>query len=168
MPPAERVHGPASSAYTRLYPVRVFVRPAPLHSGFAMKIRRLPLAAALALAASAFSAQAQVAASAPILAASAAPAAKTGPRLLTPTQSRDSGTTAGDVRPERRVTPQVNIPLGRKPTPLNQPKRPPGSAQAGGAAAGGINDGAARCEAQVDDQERADCHAKLAREGGKR
>ncbi len=128
-----------------------------------MKIFHLPLAAALALAASALPSQAQVAALAPIPAASAAPAAKTGPRLLTPTQSRDSATTAGDVRPERRVTPQVNIPLGKKPNPPTQPTRPPG-----GAAAGGINDGAARCEAQVDDQERAKCHAKLAREGGKR
>lgn len=132
-----------------------------------MKIRHLPLAAALALAAVGFAAQAQVAASAPILAASAAPAAKTGPRLLTPTQSRDSGTTAGDVRPERRVTPQVNIPLGKKPTPPTQPKRPPGNAQSGGAGAGGINDGAARCEAQVGEQERAQCHARLARDGGK-
>lgn len=137
-----------------------------------MKIRHLPLAAALALAATAFAvqAQAQVAAPAPILAASAAPAttAKTGPRLLTPGQSRDSATTAGDVRPERRVTPQVSIPLGKKPTATTQPKRPPSSAQRNGAAAGGINDGAARCEAQVDEQERAKCHDKLAREGGKR
>ena len=128
-----------------------------------MKIRHLPLAAAMALAASSFAAQAQVATPAPILAASAAPAAKTGPRLLTPTQSRDSATTAGDVRPERAVTPQVSIPLGKKPTPSALPKRPPGSA-----AAGGINDGAARCEAQVDEQERAKCHDKLARERGKR
>ena len=128
-----------------------------------MKIRHLPLAAAMALAASSFAAQAQVATPAPILAASAAPAAKTGPRLLTPTQSRDSATTAGDVRPERRVTPQVSIPLGKKPAPTTPPKRPPGSA-----AAGGINDGAARCEAQVDEQERAKCHDKLARESGKR
>lgn len=135
-----------------------------------MKIRHLPLAAAMVLAASAFAVRAQVDVPAPILAASAAPAAaaKTGPRLLTPNQSRDSATTAGDVRPERRVTPQVNIPLGKKPTPTTQPKRPPGSAQPGGAAAGGINDGAARCEAQVDEQERAKCHDKLAREGGKR
>lgn len=135
-----------------------------------MKIRYLPLAAALSLAATAFAVQAQVAAPAPILAASAAPAtsAKTGPRLLTPTQSRDSATTAGDVRPERRVTPQVSIPLGKKPTPTTASTRPPGSAQPGGAAAGGINDGAARCEAQVDEQERAKCLDKLAREGGKR
>ena len=133
-----------------------------------MKIRHLPLAAAMALAASSFAAQAQVTTPAQILAASAAPAAKTGPRLLTPTQSRDSATTAGDVRPERPVTQQVSIPLGKKPTPSALPKRPPGSAQPNGAAAGGINDGAARCEAQVDEQERAKCHDKLARERGKR
>lgn len=135
-----------------------------------MKTLHFLRAAAMALATCSFAAQAQVAASAPVLAASAAPAtaAKTGPRLLTPTQSRDSATTAGDVRPERRVTPQVSIPLGKNPTPTTQPKRPPGSAQPGGAAAGGINDGAARCEAQVDEQERAKCHDKLAREGGKR
>ena len=135
-----------------------------------MKTRHLPLAAAMALATCPFAAQAQVAASAPILAASAAPAtaAKTGPRLLTPTQSRDSATTAGDVRPERRVTPQVSIPLGKKPTPTTQPKQPSGSAQPGGAAAGGINDGAARCEALVDEQERAKCHDELTREGVKR
>lgn len=133
-----------------------------------MKTRHLPLAAAMALAA--FAAQSQVTAAGPILAASAAPAsaAKTGPRLLTPTQSRDSATTAGDVRPERAVTPQVSIPLSKKPTPSALPKRPPGSAQPNGAAAGGINDGAARCEAQVDEQERAKCHDKLARERGKR
>ena len=135
-----------------------------------MKIRCLPLAAVITLFASSFAVQAQAAAPAPIQAASAAPAtaAKTGPRLLTPTQSRDSATTAGDVRPERRVTPQVSIPLGKKPTPATQPKRPPGSAHTGGAAAGGINDGAARCEALVDEQERAKCHDELSREGVKR
>ena len=135
-----------------------------------MKTRYLPLAAALALVATSCAALAQVTAPAPVSAASAAPApaAKTGPRLLTPAQSRDSATTAGDVRPERRVTPQVNIPLGKKPPTPTPPKPSAGGAPFNGAAAGGINDGAARCEALVDEHERAKCHDKLARAGSKR
>jgi hypothetical protein len=129
-----------------------------------MKLRCLPLAAALTLGALTFGALAQV--STPPLSAASAPTtkAKTGPRLLTPEESRESGTAAGDLRPERQVTPQVSIPLGKKPPPPTRPKASSGTAPRNGAAAGGINDAAARCEAQVDKQARATCRDKLARE----
>ena len=122
-----------------------------------MKIRFLPLAAALALCVSPLAGFAQ--ASAPP--ASVPATTKTGPRLLTPAETRNSATVPGDLRPEHPVTPQISIPLGRKPPPISAAPAPPRRNAAPGA---GIDDAAARCEAQVGEQVRAKCRDKLARE----
>ena len=99
-----------------------------------MTTRCLPLAAALTLAVSIFDAAAQPA-SAPVL--------------------------PGDLRPENPVTPQLSIPLGKKPVLAPEPRaqRRIGSASA---VAGGIDDASARCEAQASDAARAACRGKLA------
>ena len=126
-----------------------------------MKFNCLPLAAALTLAVSLFSASAQISAPPPPSAASALPAAKPGPKPLTPTELRDSATPPGDLRPEDRVKPQISIPLGKgPPAPLKLESRaaPRGTA----AAPGGIDDASARCEAELDEQVRATCRDKLA------
>jgi hypothetical protein len=124
-----------------------------------MKTVYLLLAAVMSIALCLADALAQAAASAPAGTASAATAAKPPPRLLTPAQARDSATAPGELRPERQVTPQLTIPLSRKPVP------PPSSneGQRGQAAtAGGINDAVARCEAQSDAQARARCRPQPA------
>jgi hypothetical protein len=132
-----------------------------------MKTYALPFAAALMLALSPFPATAQASAPLPNAAASASPAAKAGPRLLTPAESRDSASPPGDLRPERPVAPQINIPLGKTPRPsVKSESRAvrPGKA----ASAGGIDDAAARCEAQADEQVRAKCRDDRARDARSR
>ena len=129
-----------------------------------MTLRTVPVAVALALAASSVGAMDPPAASAPgaANAASAPRASKPDPRLRSPQESRDSATVPGDLRPERQVTPQISVPLGKSPpAALKLPARnvPRGSA----APTGGIDDAAARCEAQAAESARADCRAKLAR-----
>lgn len=97
-------------------------------------------------------------------AADAAPApvspAKTGPRLLTPTEKRDSATPAGELRPERPVTPQISIPLGRKPAPPS----PTAPLRHGTPVPGtpGVDEAAVRCETLVGEQVRAKCRDKAA------
>lgn len=131
-----------------------------------MKIDFLPLAAALALAALQFPSTAQTSAP-PLPAASAAPAGKPGPRLLTPAEMRDSAAPTGDLRPEGQVTPQISVPLGRA---FPKPPKPaaPAVRPATAASSGGINDAVARCEAQADEASRAKCRDNLARAGGSR
>lgn len=129
-----------------------------------MNIIHLPLVTLVALAALCpCAALAQSAASAPAGSASAAASApavaKPGPRLLTPAQARDSATAPGELRPERQVTPQLTIPLSRKPQP---PTTSNELRQGKPASAGGVNDAAARCEAQSDAQARARCRAQPA------
>ena len=85
-----------------------------------MKIRCLTLAAALALAVSPFAAVAQASARPPNAAASGSSAGKPAQKLLTPAQKRESATAPGDLRPERPVTPQITIPLGKKPLPAGK------------------------------------------------
>jgi hypothetical protein len=123
-----------------------------------MKIRCLSLAAALAVALAPSAVLSQASAPA-VSAAPKAAKAKSPPRLLTPEESRDSATAPGDLRPEHQVTQQVNIPLGRK-----APSKPDSSAVRRGKAAsgGGINDAAARCNAEVDEQARASCRDRVA------
>lgn len=134
-----------------------------------MNTRCLPLAAALTLAVSIFSAAAQPA-SAPLApSASAPPAAKADPRPLSPTALRESASPPGDLRPEDPVKPQISIPFGKKPLPALAPEpraqRRIGSASA---AAGGINDASARCEAEVGNAARAACRSKLAQTSPRR
>ena len=128
-----------------------------------MKIRCLPLMASLALAVSLFAAVAQTSAPPPTSGASAPPAAKPGPKLLTPAELRNSASPPGDLRPDDPVTPQISIPLSKRPpAPLKQELRAVRRGTA--ASSGGIDDAAARCEAQSDEQARATCRDKLARE----
>ena len=141
---------------------------------FAMKmVRRTGMAAlAWALACGCGTALAQQPNALPALpGASAAPAPAApapGPRLMTPEQKRDEADSA-DLRTERAVKPQISIPLGRKAAAPSPPGKPitrvlnRGSTPAGG----GIDDAAARCEAQPDTL-RAQCRDKLSRENGPR
>jgi hypothetical protein len=133
-----------------------------------MRIRCLPIVIALPIAVSPVAATAQASAQPPITAASASPrAAKPTPRPLSPAESRDIAAPPGDLRPERPVTPQVTIPLRK--TQDAAPKFDPRAARRSKpASTGGINDAAARCEAQSDEQARAKCLDKLAREARKR
>lgn len=125
-----------------------------------MKISGVPLAAMLAFALS--SAVAQTSAPAPNSGASAPRPAKPPPRLLTPAELRDSASSPADEPPAGAVTPQISIPLGKKPAP---PLKPYSRAARHDAAAapGGIDDAAARCEAQASGPARAECRDKLTR-----
>jgi hypothetical protein len=129
-----------------------------------MTTRCLPLAAALTFAVSIFNAAAQPAAAAALPGASAPTATKPAPRPLSPNELRESASPPGDLRPEDPVKPQISIPLGKKPvatlSPEPRAQRRIGSASA--AAAGGINDASARCEAEVGAAERSACRTKLA------
>lgn len=130
-------------------------------------MKNLPLAAALTLAAWLISSIAQTATEPPLPGASAPTATKPTPRSLSPSALRDSATPPGDLRPEDPVRPQLSIPLGRKPVLAPEPRaqRRIGSASA---AAGGINDASARCEAEADPQARLACRSKLAQTTGSR
>ena len=130
---------------------------------------------------------------APALPAASVPlGVRPGPRLLTPTETRNSATAPGDLRPERPVTPQIRIPFGKAPSPVAPvapappvPPVPPvlapgpfqarpgesgqplpnGPARAAEAAHNARNArAAARCEALVGEQVRAKCRDALARE----
>ena len=112
--------------------------------------------------------QASAPLAAPELPASGASApaspAPVGPRLRSPIETGNRATVPGDLRPERPVTPQISIPFGKSPPPLA--KGEPRGTKRGvpPVVAGGVDDAAARCESQVDDQVRATCRARLARE----
>lgn len=126
-----------------------------------MKTQCLPLMVALALSPSA-ALRAQPGLSPPAAAASA-PADKPGPRLLTPQEKRDNASPADNARPEGTVTPQINIPLGQKPSaPLKLERRRDPSAR--GTPPAAIDDTAARCSALVDAAERARCVGRHSRE----
>jgi len=132
-------------------------------------LARTAAAGLLALGIGAASAQPASAPNAlPSLGASAAsapaPTQPVGPRLRSPAETGNRATAPGDLRPERPVSPQISIPIG-KPVPADGPnadrrvlKRPAPPTT------GSIDDAAARCESQVDDTLRADCRARLARE----
>jgi hypothetical protein len=126
-----------------------------------MKSRVLPLLLALAMSPpAAVLAQADLT---PAAASASAPAGKPGPRLLTPEEKRDNVSPPDNARPEGTVTPQINIPLGKKSTTPQKPerrrdplsRRPPPAA---------IDDGSARCSALVDAAERARCVDRHSRE----
>ena len=127
------------------------------------------VACALAVAAGTASAQSAAPVAEPALPASAASpsapasAAPVGPRLRSPAETGNRAAAPGALRPERAVTPQINIPFGKVPPP--PPKAETGAATRGNPAApsGTVDDAAARCESQVDDQVRAACRARLER-----
>lgn len=104
--------------------------------------------------------------------AASVPRSKPIPRLLSPTESRDSATTPGDLRPERPVTPQISIRLGKLPPPAAPPPaRPSYPGQPEPSATDEARDAArieheaavARCEAQAGEQVREKCRDALAR-----
>ena len=104
-------------------------------------------------------------ASAPATVASAPPLKTIGPRLLTPEQKRDNAdlTAAPESRPDRAVTPQLTIPLGRKAAPAaGGPAAVRGSKPP--SASGGVDDAAARCDALSNKQARLVCLDRAARD----
>jgi len=127
-----------------------------------MKLSPLPFAAALAAAMPLLAAVAQTSVPVPSPAASASPAAKPEQRNLTPAELRDSATEPGDLRPDRRVTPQVNIPISKNAPP--KPAFVPATRGKTGPS-GGIDDAAARCSALADATAREQCRDKLAVQG---
>jgi hypothetical protein len=126
-----------------------------------MKSRVLPLLLALALSSpAAVLAQADLT---PPAASASAPAGKPVPRLLTPEEKRDNVSPPDNARPEGTVTPQINIPLGQRPTaPLKLERHRDSSSRRTPPAA--IDDTAARCSALVDAAERASCVDRHSRE----
>lgn len=135
-------------------------------------LRLLTCACALAALPLWAAAQAASGAALPELpAASAAGPVASGPgprnppqRLRSPAEVGSRATAPGDLKPERPVAaPQISIPFGKKappPTPREEGVVRRGTPTS----AGGVDDAAARCEAQPDSQARADCRAKAARE----
>ena len=131
-----------------------------------MTIRPLPLIVAWCLAAMASGAWAQTAgtptkpatatvkpASAAAVVVKPAPSApvqvKRQTRPLTPAEKLESVAPPGELRPERIVTPQLTIPLGKPPPDsIHQPTRSSGKA---------VDDSAGRCAAIADENERAMC-----------
>ncbi len=127
-----------------------------------MKIRCLPLMVALALLPCAV-VRAEPGPPPPAASASA-PAGATGPRLLTPEEKRDNASPADNARHEGTVTPQINIPLGPKPSaaPLKLERSRDPAAR--GTPPAAIDDSAARCSALVDATERANCGERHGRD----
>ena len=116
------------------------------------------MAVALSSWAPALHAQLTVPAAAAVAAASAAsspPSAKPGRRVLTPTEKRESSSMPGDLRPEDRVTPQIVVPLRKGASA--QAERP---ATRAASTPAGINDTAARCEAQASREARERCRSQ--------
>lgn len=126
-----------------------------------MKIRQfILLTGMLAASLSALPAWAQ--ASAPAASASApVPQRPVAPRLMSPAEKRAAAdeATSPDLRPDRPVVPQISIPFGKTPPPVSGPRKPPPRA----APSTGVSDGAARCDAQPSDEERAACRKQQAR-----
>lgn len=127
-----------------------------------MKIECLILSVALAVAFALPAASAQTSVTGPGPGASAPRPAKPPPRRLTPAELRDSASSPADDPPAGAVTPQISIPLGKKPAPPLKPYSRAARRDAA-AAPGGIDDAAARCEAQASEPARAECRDKLTR-----
>lgn len=127
-----------------------------------MKNLCMPFVAALLVAlvatASAVAAPAAAASAPAVMPAASSPPAKPEKRPATPQESRDSATEPGELRPESRVTPQINVPLN--PSGAGKPAyvRP---ARGKAAPSGGIDDSAARCKAMTDAGSRQECLDKL-------
>ena len=88
-------------------------------------------------------------------AASAPVPAKRQTRPLTAAEKRESAASPGELRPERIITPQLSIPLGKTPADTGgtgkgagTPRQPSGPA---------VNDSAGRCAAIAEENERAMC-----------
>ena len=133
-----------------------------------MTIRCLPLMVALALlACAAVQAQPGPTPPAPSAPTASGPAGTPGPRLLTPEEKRDNASPADNARPEGTVTPQINIPLGPKPSAPLKPERQQNSSPRRTAPTP-IDDSAARCGALADAAERSSCVARHSRDGARK
>lgn len=131
-----------------------------------MKIHYQPFAAALSIAVAPWMACAQISAAAPQPAALAAsaPLATAKPAIVTKTpgdkRDRADAAVANENRPDRPVTSQLSIPLGKKPDSNSRTKirkSPYGNPSA----SGGVDDSAAACLTKADAAARAACQAQL-------
>jgi hypothetical protein len=120
----------------------------------------LGLAPGVVLAQASAPAAALPGASGPSMGRAAPGPLKPPPKLPTAQQKRDQAAESGDLRPDRPVTPQLNIPLGKGTShkPQRTTGRPGTRPSSGGS---GIDDSVARCNAESDPQARADCRAAL-------
>lgn len=115
-------------------------------------------AAALPASAAAPSASAPSASAPAVIPAVSAPSAKPEKHPPTAEERHDSGAKPDLVRPDSRITPQLNVPL----TPSGAGKAtyvPP--ARGKPAQSGGVDDSAARCNAMTDAAARKECLDKL-------
>ena len=102
-------------------------------------------------------------ASAPVLvvkpAASAPVPVKRQTRPLTAAEKRESAAPPGELRPERTITPQLTIPLGKTPPDAARttPRTGTGTGTTGKPLGPAVNDSAGRCAAIADEHERAKC-----------
>ena len=101
--------------------------------------------------------------------AGAASAPRVGPLAPRPrprslSEAADQASPPGELRPERPVTPQLSIPLGRTP-----PAAAPGPGRsvrrdaAATPASGGVDDAAARCESLEGSKQRSACRVRAER-----
>ncbi|MBX9716664.1 MAG: hypothetical protein K2X42_08725 [Burkholderiaceae bacterium] len=135
-----------------------------------MNLRCLTLGAALALLVSAPGRAAQnspTPAAVPASAPAAVKIGKPGPRLMGPDEMRENASQPGDLRPENAVTPQIVIPLVKKPA-SSQAGEKLGSRVPKPAPSGGINDAVARCHALPEGPSREACLDKIPQKPGPR
>jgi hypothetical protein len=130
-----------------------------------MKNLCLPVMAAMLLAWSPLRTLAQPAATREAPVASAPRVSKPAPRPLTAAEQRESATIKGELRPEGPPTTQLSIPLGKG---ADKPSSPTAKRGKSNGTAGGIDDSVARCNAEVDENERAKCRDRLAHQSPKR
>jgi len=128
-----------------------------------MKTTRFTLAVAALLGLCPLASQAQYtppASAARVTVAPSAPApAKPPPRAMSPATQRDSAAMPDETRPEGKPVPQLSIPLGRgEPTKTTVGVSKTGKSRTGG----GVDDSAARCNAEADDTARALCRDRAA------
>ena len=97
----------------------------------------------------------------PTPSASAPAPAKPGKRPLTAEELRDSGSFPGELRPAGPNTPQINIPLGKKP-PAPSDAAASAANQDAASSPGKIDDRVARCKALKGAAARAACTHDLA------
>jgi hypothetical protein len=93
------------------------------------------------------------------LAPSAPAPAKPVPRALSPATQRDRAAMPDETRPVGKTVPQLSIPLGKGepiPATVGVPKN--GKRHS----SGGVDDSAARCDAEADDAARALCRKRAA------
>ena len=125
-----------------------------------MKLHHLLLASIVLLAAFSPTAWSQSNAQPAAPVASSAAATKPGPRVVTNTEQRETSAAPGALRPDPKVAPQVSIPLVS--TPVSAAKKPFTGRGSTAAPTGGIDDSAARCDAEMTAQLREQCRSKLA------